>query len=440
VFFHHPPYGSGIHHGSDLKARGVLTPLFRRHGVDVVFAGHHHMYERSYPIDSAFEPRSNPVTYVVTGGGGGPLHKTAPNVWTVMTDRINHFCVVDIDGSKMDFEAYDIDRKKIDEFSIKKDKYHEYTKNAIFYEQIEFERTLPTIVTAPVVILDKNKTGVQGVVKIKNTFPEDVDFTITWRNLDNWGVSPEQAIIRISSNETGEVSFTFQLPETEIWPPPVFSVVYDTGVDSGKIADNYLRVLSFKKLGCGKADKAIDIDGRLKEQFWSDLPPANEFIRADFSGLAEKQTTAKVAYGKDELYLAVVCQGPDSVDLSAVVSKRDGDIANDEAVIISIVPHKDEKMVYQFGVNCDGIEYDAKGGVKEWNGKWKSAAQINGEDWTVEMAIPYKVLELSSAPEKGDEWRINFFRSATGTSEKSEWAATLGSPLEVERLGSLMMN
>ena len=142
----------------------------------------------------------------------------------------------------------------------------------------------------------------------------------------------------------------------------------------------------------------------------------------------------------DELYLAVVCQDPEVANLAAVVNKRDGDIANDEAVIISIVPHKDEKMVYQFGVNCDGIEYDAKGGVKEWNGKWKSAARINGEDWTVEMAIPYKVLELPSAPEEGDEWRINFFRSAKGTSEKSEWAATLGSPLEVERLGSLMMN
>ena len=442
VFFHHPPYGSGIHHGSDLKVRNVLTPLFRKHSVDMVFSGHHHIYERSYPIASAFEPKSTPVTYVVTGGGGGSLHKTSGNIWTVLTERINNFCVVNMDGDKLDFKACDIDGKKFDEFSIEKGKgkYQEYTKNAIFYEQIEFERTIPAIVTPPVVLLDSGKTQAQDVVKIKNTFPEAVNFTIIWHNPGNWDVSPRQALIRVDSKKTEQVPFTFRFPDADIWPPPTFSVVYDTGVNSGEIADNYLRVLSFKKLNSGKAGMSVDIDGRLKEEFWKDISPANEFIRADFSGLAKKQTSAKVAYGKDTLYLAVVCQEPESKYLSATVKKRDGDVANDEAVIVSIAPHKGDGMVYQFGVNCNGIKYDAKGGVKEWNGKWESAARINDKDWTVEMAIPYKVLELSSGPKKGETWKVNFSRSTTETPEKSEWSATLGSPLEVKRLGALIMN
>jgi hypothetical protein len=220
----------------------------------------------------------------------------------------------------------------------------------------------------------------------------------------------------------------------------MFSVTYHTEVSSGEVLDNYLRVLSFKKLSCGKAGRSVDIDGRLREEFWEDISPASEFIRADFSGLAKKQTVAKVAYGKDALYLAVVCRDPDSEDLTAAVTKRDGDIASDEAVIVSIAPHEGDKMVYQFGVNCDGVEYDAKDGVKEWSGTWESAARINDKDWTVEMAIPYNVLELSSGPRKDDKWKVNFFRSTTEISEKSEWSATLGSPLEVDRLGALVIN
>jgi hypothetical protein len=43
AFFHHPPYTSG-RHPSNLKVRSLLTPLFRKHGVDKEFSGHNHLY------------------------------------------------------------------------------------------------------------------------------------------------------------------------------------------------------------------------------------------------------------------------------------------------------------------------------------------------------------------------------------------------------------
>jgi hypothetical protein len=46
VFFHHPLYSSGETHGSDDELRAQLEPLFLKHGVDAVFAGHEHFYER----------------------------------------------------------------------------------------------------------------------------------------------------------------------------------------------------------------------------------------------------------------------------------------------------------------------------------------------------------------------------------------------------------
>jgi hypothetical protein len=48
-FFHHPLYSSGETHGSNDVLREQLEPRFVKHGVNVVFTGHEHFYERIKP-------------------------------------------------------------------------------------------------------------------------------------------------------------------------------------------------------------------------------------------------------------------------------------------------------------------------------------------------------------------------------------------------------
>jgi predicted MPP superfamily phosphohydrolase len=66
VTFHVPPYSSLREDAEEIAVREVLAPLFEQHGVDVVFNGHHHNYQRS---------TVNGVTYIVTGGGGAPIYE-----------------------------------------------------------------------------------------------------------------------------------------------------------------------------------------------------------------------------------------------------------------------------------------------------------------------------------------------------------------------------
>lgn len=49
AFFHHPLYSSAAAHGSSLELRGILEPIFQKYGVQVVFSGHDHVYERTTP-------------------------------------------------------------------------------------------------------------------------------------------------------------------------------------------------------------------------------------------------------------------------------------------------------------------------------------------------------------------------------------------------------
>jgi hypothetical protein len=62
AFFHHPLYSSGDRHGSDVRLRQVLEPLFLKHNVSVVFTGHDHFYERVLPQKG--------IAYFVVGSGG----------------------------------------------------------------------------------------------------------------------------------------------------------------------------------------------------------------------------------------------------------------------------------------------------------------------------------------------------------------------------------
>ncbi len=100
VLMHAPMFHSSPPHYTEQKMR-VLSPVLERCGVDVVFAGHAHTYQRSRPIRFAPTPRKpndklvsgtytidnkfdgqthtrpDGVIHIVSGGGGGSLYKNS---------------------------------------------------------------------------------------------------------------------------------------------------------------------------------------------------------------------------------------------------------------------------------------------------------------------------------------------------------------------------
>ena len=109
VLLHCPPYTDSTdgHKWGDeddvVPVRTILAPIFesstspRPHRkADVVFSGHNHFYERS---------KYNGVHYIVTGGGGAPLHTPISppdpegNVGQERAEKAYHYCRVDVPAS-----------------------------------------------------------------------------------------------------------------------------------------------------------------------------------------------------------------------------------------------------------------------------------------------------------------------------------------------------
>ncbi len=107
VYFHHPPYSSSLH-GSNTTVRAQLCPVIEANGVQMVFNGHDHDYERSYV---------NGVTYIVTGGGGAPLYSAGTSSWTQFSASEYHAYKVSITGNNSTLEAIKPDGTVIDSFS-----------------------------------------------------------------------------------------------------------------------------------------------------------------------------------------------------------------------------------------------------------------------------------------------------------------------------------
>lgn len=99
-----------------------LKTLYEAGGVDVVFYGHVHAYERSYPIKNGAIDKENGVIYLKSGGAGGHLEDFSPtHTWfSNKVQRGNHFCRVDIFDNRFELKMYDLEGRLKDILVIEK--------------------------------------------------------------------------------------------------------------------------------------------------------------------------------------------------------------------------------------------------------------------------------------------------------------------------------
>jgi acid phosphatase type 7 len=150
VSFHQPGFNSAKAHFNQQQMRR-MAEVFEAGGVDVVFNGHVHNYQRSYPLrfvpakdsagervagqwtlDKSFDGRANTrpqgVIYLVTGAGGAGLYNSEqtddPASWQEFTHKflakVHSLTVADVNGSTLTVRQVSAGGEEIDRFIVTK--------------------------------------------------------------------------------------------------------------------------------------------------------------------------------------------------------------------------------------------------------------------------------------------------------------------------------
>ena len=129
---HHPVYTSDENdygntwegEASDLGDLQVreLVQLYETYGVDMVFYGHLHTYERTWPLFGQQPNLDKGVVYLVAGGAGGNLEDFAPtrSWFSTKLYRGHHYCKLDVFQNKLYFKMYDLNGALKDYFELSK--------------------------------------------------------------------------------------------------------------------------------------------------------------------------------------------------------------------------------------------------------------------------------------------------------------------------------
>jgi Calcineurin-like phosphoesterase len=115
AYMHHSLFSSGKMHPPYLKLRNQLHPILVKHKVNLVLAGHVHVYERIHPQDG--------VQYITQGCSGKLMRnnlKKPSDLTAYGQDQQQSFMTAQVDESEIKLEAIGLDGKVFDTITLKR--------------------------------------------------------------------------------------------------------------------------------------------------------------------------------------------------------------------------------------------------------------------------------------------------------------------------------
>jgi hypothetical protein len=183
---------------------------------------------------------------------------------------------------------------------------------------------------------------------------------------------------------------------------------------------------------CRFSETAPKIDGDLSEAAWEKIAWTSDFtdIRGKEQPAPRFRTRAKMLWTADGLHVAAEIEEP---HVWGTLTEKNAIIFHDNDFEIFLDPDGDTLNYYEFEINALNTGWDLlldkpyRHGGKARN-SWeipglRTAVHVRGtlndardrdQDWSVELAFPWKVLaeysKQAAPPKPGDEWRVNFSR------------------------------
>lgn len=170
------------------------------------------------------------------------------------------------------------------------------------------------------------------------------------------------------------------------------------------------------------------IDGRLDDAAWQTAAAVQGFRQRepDEGAEASEITVVRVVYDQTTLYIAAEMTDRAPAEIRASELRRDNTLESDDTFSVLVDSYHDHRNAFVFRINPRGTRFDAlvrnesRFYYADWDEQWTAAAALTETGWTAEIAIPFKTLRFTNAPDQ--VWGLNFERVIKRKNELAYWA------------------
>jgi hypothetical protein len=186
------------------------------------------------------------------------------------------------------------------------------------------------------------------------------------------------------------------------------------------------------------------IDGVIADSEWAGATVIDAHfiqIQPEFGQPSPFRTVVRIGQTNTALYVAFESHDPDADRLAAAVTRRDGDIGDDDAVGVLLDTFSDGRTAYGFFTNALATQWDgrlADNGrtVDEvWDETWSCASQRYADRWTTEFEIPFAILRFEPGTDRS--WGLGLLRTVPRRLEEALWSGPATDSLRVSAFGTL---
>ncbi len=171
--------------------------------------------------------------------------------------------------------------------------------------------------------------------------------------------------------------------------------------------------------------KSPTIDGLLDDESWKSVAWSGEYTQhqPEFGIAPLQQTSFKVLYDDENLYLAYRCFDTEPDKIVKRMSRRDG--FDGDWVEINIDSYFDKRTAFSFTISASGVRgdefvsNDGQNWDTSWNPIWFSKTNVDDKGWTAEMRIPLSQLRYADKEEQ--VWGLQSTRRIFRNEERSTW-------------------
>jgi len=200
--------------------------------------------------------------------------------------------------------------------------------------------------------------------------------------------------------------------------------------------------LEASEVAAKKIEASVIIDGDLSEEAWLQTDVITGFTQFEprYGETASLSTTIRVLYDRTSLYFGIECRDSDPSRISSKVTRRDGEVWEDDSIALIIDTFNDKNNAYMFQVNALGTQQDERwadnGRTRDvkWDATWSSAGARFDGGWTAEVAIPFASLRFDR---NASEWGFDVIRYIPRNLEMSRWSPNLTEWFRISEFGSI---